>query len=72
MYCPTCKTANKEVHLKSGAFEEDMGKCNVCGTSWSINHGTVEVVSDAQDKSFLSVTTECVECDDYNMAFSRA
>ena len=68
MYCPTCKTLeHSDVHFKSDAFNEDIDKCAVCGTVWSINHGTVEIVTDTQEKSFLSAMTENVECDDYNM-----
>lgn len=68
MYCPTCKTLeHSDVHFKTEAFEEDLNKCSACGTVWSINHGAVEIVTDTQEKSFLSPLTECVECDDYNM-----
>lgn len=71
MYCPTCKTLeHSDVHFKSDAFEENFNKCSSCGTVWSINHGTVEIVTDTQEKSFLSARTECVECDDYNLAFA--
>jgi Zn-finger nucleic acid-binding protein len=71
MYCPTCKTLeHSDVHFTSGDFKEDMDKCPICGTVWSVNHGTVEVIKDSQEKSFLSTLTECVECDDYNMAYA--
>lgn len=68
MCCPTCKTLeHSDVHLTAEAFAEDLSKCAVCGTVWSINHGTVEIVTDTQELSFLSSLTECVECDDYNL-----
>lgn len=68
MYCPTCKALeHSDVHFKAEAFEEDIDRCVVCGTVWSVNHGTVEIVTDTLEKSFLSSATECVECDDYNM-----
>jgi uncharacterized Zn finger protein len=71
MNCPACNTQeHTEVHFKSEAFQEDLDKCTACGTVWSVNHGTVEVVTDTQEKSFLSAGTECVECDDYNMAIA--
>lgn len=71
MYCPTCKThEHSDIHFKSDAFAEDLDKCIVCGTVWSINHGTVEIVTDTQEKSFLSALTECVECDDYNLSLA--
>lgn len=71
MYCPTCKSLeHSDIHLRTEAFQEDLDNCPVCGTVWSINHGIMEVVTDTQEKSFLSSLTECVECDDYNMAFA--
>jgi len=71
MYCPTCKTMeHSEVHFKSEAFKEDFNKCSCCGTVWSISHGTVEVITDTQEKSFLSSLTECVESDDYNLKYA--
>lgn len=73
MKCPTCSAQeHTDIHLKSEAFQEDLDKCPICGTVWSINHGVVEIVTDSQEKSFLSVVTECVECDDYNLALSAA
>ena len=67
MYCPTCKTQeHSEVHFKAAEFKEDFNKCSSCGTVWSVNHGAVEIVTDTQEKSFLSALTESVECDDYN------
>lgn len=71
MFCPTCgNREHSDVHFKSDAFQEDIDRCSVCGTVWSINHGTMEIVTDTQEKSFLSAMTECVECDDYNLAFA--
>ncbi len=71
MYCPSCKTLeHSDVHFKTDAFQEDISKCSACGTVWSTNHGTVEIVTDTQEMSFLSARTECVECDDYNLAFA--
>lgn len=71
MHCPTCQSIeHTEINFKSEAFQEDIDKCPTCGTVWSINHGTIEVVTDSQENSFLSSLTECVECDDYNMNFA--
>ena len=68
MYCPSCNTLeHSDVHFKSGEFKEDHNKCSSCGTVWSINHGTVEIITDTQEHSFLSALTEHVECDDYNV-----
>ena len=71
MYCPACKTQeHSDVHFKSESFTEELFGCASCGTVWSINHGTVEIVTDTQEQSFLSAMTENVECDDYNIDFA--
>ena len=71
MNCPTCNSQeHSDVHFKADAFQEDLDRCSACGTVWSVSHGMVEVVTDTQEMSFLSSTTECVECDDYNMSFA--
>lgn len=69
MQCPSCKNhAHSNTHLHADQFDEDIMKCSVCGTSWSVNHGMVEVIQDAQGASFLQGSSECVESDDYNLA----
>jgi uncharacterized protein YbaR (Trm112 family) len=70
MKCPVCKTHEQysELDLHAQGFAEDIITCEICGTAWSINHGVSEIVRDAQEKSFLSATTECVEGDDYSFA----
>lgn len=70
MKCPVCKTHEQYVDLDLHAegFSEDIVTCKICGTVWSVNHGVTEVVRDAQEKSFLSAVTECVESDDYSFA----
>ncbi len=70
MQCPVCKTYEQysEIDLHSNGFAEDIITCSICGTVWSINHGVSEVVMDAQEKSFLSALSECVEADDYCFA----
>ena len=69
MQCPTCKNhEHAETHLHADQFDEDIMKCRVCGTTWSVQHGVVEVIQDSQEASFLQGTSECVEGDDYNMA----
>ena len=67
MKCPVCnKTENhSEINARSNGFDEEIFQCDICGSLWAINHGAIEVVKDAQAKSFLSATTECVEADDY-------
>jgi Zn-finger nucleic acid-binding protein len=68
MKCPVCKThEHSEIHLQSEQFSEDISKCPTCGTMWSENHGVIEVVKDAQEKSFLQAQSEPVEGDDYNL-----
>ena len=69
MQCPSCK--NHELigtDLHAEGFNEDLIECRICGTLWSVNHGVIEVVKDAQPKSFLAAQTECVEGDDYNQS----
>ena len=66
MQCPVCKHRSaKGVALHADGFDEALFKCSVCGSTWAINHGLSEVVSDTQKNSFLAGTTECVEGDDY-------
>ena len=67
MKCPACKHLNQaEMDLRSDGFYEDIFECSVCGTSWSVNHGTIEVIADPQKGTFLQGMTESVESDDYN------
>lgn len=70
MKCPVCKTHEQyvEIDLHSEGFAEDIITCSICGTVWAINRGVTEIVKDAQEKSFLEATTECVEADDYSFA----
>lgn len=69
MKCPICKSyKNSEVDLHADGFYEGLFECSVCGSSWSVNHGLSEVVSDTQQASFLEALTECVEADDYSFA----
>ncbi len=70
MKCPVCKTHKQhvEIDLHADGFAEDIFTCRICGTMWSVNHGTTEVVKDPQEKSFLEALSECVEGDDYSFA----
>ncbi|MDT8441557.1 MAG: hypothetical protein RQ723_07840 [Desulfuromonadales bacterium] len=70
MKCPVCKTTlnHVELDIHVNGLDENISECEVCGTSWSINHGTLEVIRDSQAKSFLEAASECVESDDYNVA----
>ena len=66
MKCPVCNNyEHQQIELHSEGFNEGLVECSVCGTSWSINHGLTEVVSDPLEKSFLSAMSESVEGDDY-------
>lgn len=65
MKCPVCKGNDYvEIDLHSEGFYEDIFECNICGTSWAINHGLIEIVKDGQKESFLEATKDCVEGDD--------
>ena len=67
MRCPVCK--NTEQHLEMdthcNGFDEELVECDICGTIWSVNHGMMDIVKDAQAHSFLEATTEPVEGADY-------
>ncbi|MCM0081966.1 hypothetical protein L4X63_10220 [Geomonas sp. Red32] len=68
MRCPVCKNhEQQETELRADDFKEGITECVICGTVWSINHGVVEIVKDAQVDSFLEAQTECVEGDDYSL-----
>lgn len=69
MKCPVCKSYKQtEIDLHAEGFYEDIFECSICGTSWAVNHGLTEVVSDSQEKSFLEALSESVEGDDYALA----
>lgn len=63
MRCPVCKSyqAHTEIQVHVNGFDEDLYQCDVCGSTWSVNHGLVEVVKDSQQKSFLESNTESVD-----------
>jgi len=44
MRCPVCKNhqAHTEIQVHTNGFDEDLYQCDVCGSSWSVNHGLVE------------------------------
>lgn len=67
MKCPVCRNDESvDTDLHAEGFSEDIIECRICGTVWSVNHGIIEIVKDAQEKSFLQAQSECVEGDDYN------
>ena len=69
MKCPVCHNSEHvDLNLHAEGFNEGIIECRVCGSAWSVNHGITEIVRDAQEKSFLEATTECVEADDYGLA----
>lgn len=64
--CPTCKSALCiETDLDGFQFHEEIQECANCGTVCSSAHDLVEVIKDSQANSFLSITSEYVESDDY-------
>ncbi|MBE0597214.1 MAG: hypothetical protein IH614_08095 [Desulfuromonadales bacterium] len=68
MKCPVCKSSGRVAnHLRSSGPDTNIVECRICGTVWSIQHGSVGVVRDVQARSFLEAQTECVEGDDYNL-----
>lgn len=68
MKCPVCHSfENSEIHLASEGFNEEIVNCSVCETVWSLNHGLMEIVTETQSKSFLSVHSEEVDGEDLTM-----
>jgi hypothetical protein len=66
MKCPVCKShENSVATLRAGSFATRLVECRICATLWSVSRGSIEVVRDVQEKSFLEAVTECVEGDDY-------
>ena len=64
--CPTCKAILCiETDLDAFQFHEEIYECANCGTVCSLAHDQAEVVIDPQENSFLSVTSDTVESDDY-------
>ena len=64
--CPTCRNVFCiETDLDAFQFHEEMHECVNCGTVCSLAHSQVEVVTDSQENSFLSTTSDYVESDDY-------
>lgn len=64
--CPTCNaTLCIETSFDTFHFHEKLYECTNCGTICSYAHAQLEVVSDSQERSFLSTTTSLVEADDY-------
>jgi hypothetical protein len=69
MKCPVCHSVeNNEIHLVSEGFAEEIVNCAVCETVWSLNHGLMEIVAEAQAGSFLAAHSEKVDGDDVTMA----
>lgn len=67
MKCPVCRNSeyHQEIDVQTNGFNQEIITCDVCGSVWSVNHGATEIVKDAQARSFLEGTAECVEGDDY-------
>lgn len=64
--CPTCKSVLCiETDLDAFQFHEEIQECANCGTICCSAHKQLEVVNDSQRDSFLSVTSDLVEADDY-------
>ena len=64
--CPTCKAVLCiETDLDAFQFHEEIQECANCGTICCSAHQQIEVIQDSQRDSFLSVTSDLVEADDY-------
>jgi uncharacterized Zn finger protein len=66
MKCPVCKHQQEraEIRVHDNGFDEELFRCTVCGSTWSVNHGLVEIVRDTQQESFLAADAEAVEAND--------
>ncbi len=63
MKCPVCKShkSHIEIQVHANGFDEDLFQCETCGSTWSVNHGLIEIVKDTQSKSFLEANDESVD-----------
>jgi len=55
-----------EIQVHANGFDETLFQCDVCSSTWSVNHGLVEIVRDTQARSFLGANSEAVDGTDYN------
>jgi RNA polymerase subunit RPABC4/transcription elongation factor Spt4 len=69
MRCPVCHSSAQHPEIRSHSvdFDEEIVGCDVCGSSWSLSHGMAAIVTDTQERSFLSAVSEIVEGGDYAM-----
>ena len=59
MNCPICRNNDHiEYNLHSEGFAEGIMECGICGTIWSVNHGSTKIVKDPQEKSFLGAVAD--------------
>lgn len=67
MKCPVCKShqSRTEIQVHDNGFDEDLFQCKDCGSTWSVNHGLIDVVRDTQAHSFLEANAESVEGADH-------
>jgi hypothetical protein len=63
MKCPVCKNhqTHTEIEVHANGFDEELLQCDICGSTWSVNHGLVKVVKDTQSRSFLEANSEPVD-----------
>ncbi|HEY3489681.1 MAG TPA: hypothetical protein VGK27_06130 [Candidatus Deferrimicrobiaceae bacterium] len=72
MKCPVCSSRDSiDIGLHVEGFSEEIIRCKVCGTTWSINHGLTKIVDDPQEKSFLEAESECVDGEDYSSTIKK-
>ena len=63
MKCPVCKKhkMHTEIEVHVNGLDEALYQCDICGSTWSVNHGLVEIVKDTQSESFLAGNCEPVD-----------
>jgi hypothetical protein len=50
-----------EIEVHVNGLDEALYQCDICGSTWSVNHGLVEIVKDTQSESFLAGNCEPVD-----------
>ncbi len=69
MKCPICgEYEQRMIEIETDQFHEGLVECSICGSSWSVNHGHLELIKDTQLASFLQAQSESIENHDYTWA----
>ena len=59
MKCPVCNNnEHVDIDLHADNFAEGIMECSICGSAWSVNHGSAKIIEDTQEKSFLGAVSQ--------------